>query len=189
MDNLKFKQLIEDERRMYLGDDKRTEKLYKQNRHKRYYIWKYLYYFRCCQYYAALRKDKTSGRLSRKIAKYKYRYYNKKKNIYSYKSGVEIGLGCTIGANCDIWHSGVVINGDVGENCIFHGNNIIGNKGKGFENSKPNLGDNVDIGAGAIIIGDVNIANNSVIGAGAVVTKSFEENGSIIVGVPGKKIK
>ena len=81
-----------------------------------------------------------------------------------------------------------MINGNVGDNCTFHGNNIIGNKGKGKENLNPTLGDNVDVGANAVIIGDVQIADNCVIGAGAVVTKSFVEPGSIIVGVPARKI-
>lgn len=187
MNNIEFKQLLSDEKKLYLDNDKSAKQM-KKSKHKRYYIWKYLYYFRLCQFYISTRTDKNTGRLEKKIAKYKYRYYNKKRNKYSYKSGVEIGIGCSIGKNCDIWHSGVVINADTGDNCVFHGNNVLGNKGKGKESLNPKLGNNVDVGAGAIIIGDVNIANNSVIGAGAVVTKSFEENGSIIVGVPGKKI-
>ena len=66
---------------------------------------------------------------------------------------------------------------------------IIGNKGKGHEAESPILEDKVDVGAGAIIIGNLRIVDGCVIGAGAVVTKSFEEKDSVIVGVPGKKIK
>ncbi len=183
-----FSRLIEDEKRLYLGEDKNKIKQMKKCRHKRYYIWRYLYFFRCCQYYKAVRQDKSSGRLTRRIAKLKFKYYNKKKNIYSYKSGVEIGIDSKLGKNCDIWHSGVVINGDVGDNCTFHGNNTIGNKGKGSESLCPVIENGVDIGVGAIVIGDVKIADDCVIGAGSVVTKSFEKQGSIIVGVPGKAI-
>ena len=65
---------------------------------------------------------------------------------------------------------------------------LLKNKGfAGFES--PNyvaLG--LGFGANAVIIGDVIIADNCVIGAGAVVTKSFTEPGSVIVGVPGRKI-
>lgn len=50
------------------------------------------------------------------------------------------------------------------------------------------INDNVWIGANAIILPGVTIASNSIIGAGAVVTKSFLEDGSIIVGNPAKKI-
>ena len=82
----------------------------------------------------------------------------------------------------------MVINGNVGDNCVFHGNNTIGNKGVHGSDRRPVIGDNVDIGVGAIVIGDIDIADNSIIGAGSVVTKSFTDENSIIVGVPGKKI-
>lgn len=180
--------IIESERILYLTNNPAKQADMKKRLHKRYLIWKYLYCFRSWQFYRDLRSDKSASSLARKIAKLKSHYYEKKKNILSYKSGVEIGVQCKIGQNCDIWHSGVVINGDVGDDCTFHGNNIIGNKGKGKEKQSPKIGNGVDIGANAVIIGDVTIADNCIIGAGAVVTKSFPEPGSIIVGVPGKKI-
>lgn len=185
MDKEQFRSLLKEERELYLGTDEKKAKQMKKSRHKRYIIWRYMYYFRCSVYWNEVR---TSGnnRLERMIAKRKARYFIKKKNIYSSLSGVEIGIESRIGRMCDIWHSGVVINGTIGENCTFHGNNIIGNKGKGHESEKPVLGSGVDVGAGAAIIGDVYIADDSIIGAGAVVTKSFSETGSIIVGVPGR---
>ena len=176
------------EKILYLTNNQIKQKDMKKRLHKRFLIWKYLYCFRSWQFYRDLRSDKTASSLSRKVAKFKSHYYEKKKNIFSYKAGVEIGAQCKIGINCDIWHSGVVINGDVGDNCTFHGNNIIGNKGKGKDNQNPKIGNGVDIGANAVIIGDVTIADDCVIGAGAVVTKSFTEPGSVIVGVPGRKI-
>lgn len=188
MDNIEFKRIIDDERVLYLTNNQKIAKQIKKTKNKRYYIWKYLYYFRNYQFWIETRYSKNIRKIVRKIAKYKIKYYNRLRNIYSYKSGVEIWFECKIGKNCDIWHSGVVINADIGDNCIFHGNNILGNKGVGKENLSPKIGNNVDIGAGAVIIGDVRIADDSVIGAGAVVTKSFEEPGSVIVGVPGKKI-
>ncbi len=188
MNSKEFNMIVYEEKRLYLGDNPQKTKQMKKSRHKRYYIWEYLYYFRCCQYYRDVRQDNNSGRFERKLAKYRFRYYEKKKNIYSYKSGVEIGLDSRIGKNCDIWHSGVVINGNIGDNCVFHGNNTVGNKGIGNDSLRPNLGNNVDLGVGAIVIGGLDIADNCIIGAGAVVTKSFEKQGSIIIGVPGKII-
>ena len=188
MDYTDFQRIVDEEKSLYLSNKPSKQKDMKKRLHKRFLIWKYLYYFRSWQFYRDLRLDKTASSLSRKVAKLKSHYYEKKKNIFSYKSGVEIGAQCKIGKNCDIWHSGVVINGDVGDNCTFHGNNIIGNKGKGKETQNPKIGNGVDIGANAVIIGDVIIADNCVIGAGAVVTKSFTEPGSVIVGVPGRKI-
>lgn len=180
--------LISKEKKLYLGDAPSKVKQRKRSKHKRYYIFMYLYYFRLCQFYHDIRFNKKASRFQRSIAKYKFKYYDRKKNIFSYKSGVEIGLNSSIGQCCDIYHSGVVINGKIGDNCVFHGNNTVGNKGIGMEQSTPVIGDNVDVGVGAVIIGDVYIANNSVVGAGAVVTRRFTEEKSIIVGVPGKQM-
>ena len=188
MDYTDFQRIVNKEKSLYLSNKPAKQKDMKKRLHKRFLIWKNLYYFRSWQFYRDLRSDKSASGLSRRVAKIKSRYYEKKKNIFSYRSGVEIGAQCQIGKNCDIWHSGVVINGDVGDNCTFHGNNIIGNKGKGKETQNPKIGNGVDIGANAVIIGDVTIADNCIIGAGAVVTKSFPEPGSIIVGVPGRKM-
>ncbi len=110
-----------------------------------------------------------------------------KKNNLSFKLGVEINpFHC--GKGVRICHPNVVINGYAGDNCIFHGNNIIGNKKTGAKSDIPKIGNNVDIGTGAIIIGNVVIADKCVIGAGAVVTKSFTTPGTVIAGVPAKEI-
>jgi serine O-acetyltransferase len=47
----------------------------------------------------------------------------------------------------------------------------------------------VDIGVGAMVIGNITIADDCVIGAGAVVTKSCLEPGTILVGVPAVPLK
>lgn len=52
----------------------------------------------------------------------------------------------------------------------------------------PRIGDNVYIGPGAKIYGPIKIGHNCVIGANSVVTKSFEECGLTIAGVPAKII-
>ena len=137
MNRADLNRLIKDEEDLYLGTVSSKKQDMKKRLHKRYLIWQYMYYFRCWQFYRDQRSDKSVGRLARKLAKFKSRYYEKKKNIYSYRAGVEIGVNSQIGKNCDIWHSGVVINGNVGDNCTFHGNNIIGNKGKGKESLNP----------------------------------------------------
>ena len=95
----------------------------------------------------------------------------------------------SIGKGVKLCHPNVIINGFVGENCTFHGNNVLGNKATGEKNKVPRIGNNVDVGIGAMIIGDIEIADNCVIGAGAVVTKSFTVPGSIIAGVPARLVK
>ena len=102
--------------------------------------------------------------------------------------GIEIYPNC-FGKGLEIWHAGgIVVNHEVrvGENCILHGGNCIGNKGS--INVTPVLGDNVDIGYGASIIGDVYIADNTIIGTNAVVVKSVNEPGKTVVGVPAHEI-
>lgn len=83
---------------------------------------------------------------------------------------------------------GIVINGGstIGNGCIIRQQVTIGNKGNGDEKC-PRIGENVNIGAGAKIIGNIYIGDNSVIGANAVVTKSFPKD-SVLVGVPAKNI-
>ena len=135
------------------------------------------------------RSEPDLSPVKRRLSVMLSRRYERLKNRWSSMAGVEIGGQCKIGGGIDIWHSGVVINGDIGKNCVFHGNNVIGNKGIGNEDEYPVLGDRVDVGAGAVIIGKVFIADDCKIGAGAVVTKSFTEPGSVLAGVPAKKIK
>ena len=89
-----------------------------------------------------------------------------------------------------IHHTGnIVVNGfaRIGEMCQLHGDNCIGNNG--ITLAAPRIGNRVDIGVGAKIIGNIEIADDIVIGAGAVVNKSFKEPGITIGGVPARELK
>lgn len=55
-------------------------------------------------------------------------------------------------------------------------------------NKKIKLGNNIQIGAGAIVLGGVTIGNNVIVGAGAVVTKDIQDN-CIVVGNPAKVLR
>lgn len=102
----------------------------------------------------------------------------------------EIKASHTVSNDLILYHPyGIVINPSsvIKENVIIRQQVTIGNKGIGNEQGCPVIGKNVEIGAGAKIIGSISIGDNSKIGANAVVTKSFPKN-SIIVGVPGKNI-
>jgi serine O-acetyltransferase len=104
-------------------------------------------------------------------------------------------LGFTIptnvfGPGLNIAHRGtIVVNGftKVGANCRIHACVNIGTKA-GYRDVAPTIGDNVYIGPGVKIFGDVKIANGVAIGANAVVNKSFEEEHVTIAGVPAKKL-
>jgi serine O-acetyltransferase len=98
-----------------------------------------------------------------------------------------IGRGADFGPGFVILHSiGIVINSQVrgGESVVLeHGVTIGAEKG-----GTPILGDNVFVGAGAKIIGDVRIGSDVKIGANAVVTKDLPD-GATAVGIPARVIK
>ena len=82
---------------------------------------------------------------------------------------------------------GVVIGetAEIGDDCmIYHGVTLGGVSLKQVKRH-PTLGDRVTVGAGAKILGPVEIGDDSSVGANAVVVKSAPAN-SIIVGIPGQ---
>lgn len=125
------------------------------------------------------------------IEKLKYLYYIRKRNILGARLGLEIGTE-NIAPGLLVYHyaGGCVVNGGsvIGSNCHLHGNNCIGNAGP-HDLRCPIIDDNVMVGVGAKIIGNVNIADGIKIAAGAVVVHSFDEPNITIAGVPAKKVK
>lgn len=182
MKHCEVKQLIEEERKIYVPTQFRFMKWSHQ---KRYLIWKTLACFRMAQFWKSELQNEKSGVSRRLFAKAAYRHYFRMRNIYSEKSGVEIANHSILGRRLNIWHGGVVISGRLGDDCVIHGNNVIGNKGNG-ETGIPVLGNGVDMGAGAVVIGDIKIADRCRIGANAVVNRSFEESDCLIVGIPAR---
>jgi serine O-acetyltransferase len=94
------------------------------------------------------------------------------------------------GPGLSISHPGtIVVNGNtrVGANCRIHVCTVIGTKA-GYGDVTPKIGNNVYIGPGAKIFGDIEIADGIAIGANSVVNKSFTEPNIGIAGVPAKKI-
>ena len=177
-----LKDIIEYEKKIYLGSSLKARI---KDRFVKYRLWS-IY-----QYIKALRKAEYYYNNKSKNVYFEIRYLfaERKKNRIGNKLGIEI-CNNSVDQGLFICHSGsIVINGEarIGKDCILHGDNCIGNDGSNSE--APIIGDNVDIGVGAKIIGDVKIANDTVIGAGAVVVKSFEIPGSVIVGVPAKRVK
>lgn len=126
----------------------------------------------------------------------KYKHYKEVNNkimklIYSYKanhisSKYNLELYGSFSKNLRIWHGNIIINGKakLGKNVQLHGNNCIGEK----NGMVPVIGDNVEIGYGAVIIGDVKIEDDCIIGANSIITKSIPK-GSIVAGNPAKFIK
>lgn len=99
--------------------------------------------------------------------------------------GIELPALTQIGPGLRIYHGvGLVIHRGVriGDNCVLRQAVTIGNKGETAEEGDlPIIGNNVEFGAGAMVIGNVSIGDNVIIGAGAVVTKDVPAN-SVVIG-------
>ena len=115
-----------------------------------------------------------------------YLYHRLRQKKYAYKLGWTVPIN-TCGAGLLIVHPGTVIINDkakIGANARIHACVNIGASNGGA----PIIGDNVYIGPGAKIFGDIKLGNNVTIGANAVVNKSFDEDGLTLVGIPAKQI-
>ena len=104
-------------------------------------------------------------------------------------TGIELPCEVPVGRNFRIDHFGdIIISGyaSFGDNCIIRNGVTIGLKNI-TEKAAPSFGNNVNIGAGAKILGNITIGNNVDIGANAVVLTPVPDN-SIAVGIPAKII-
>lgn len=141
--------------------------------------WKYVKALRYLEYY-------YNNRHKNPVYAFMNLIYARKFNRLGYKLGIELNRG-VFDEGLMIYHtSGIVVNGDakVGKNCMLHGANVIGNMGTDLK--APVIGNNVRLGAGAKVLGDVYIADNVQIGAGAIVLHSCYEKGALLVGIPAR---
>lgn len=102
--------------------------------------------------------------------------------------GISMPRSCEIGGGLIIFHYGAIALNPlvkIGTNCTLRQGVTIGNRKTNED--VPIIGNNVDIGAGAVIIGGIKIGNNVSIGANAVVLTDVPDN-SIAVGNPARII-
>lgn len=121
------------------------------------------------------------------------RLFVKVLNFAFIKMGLNTDIPATvlIGDNVNFQHPfGIVIHPRVviGENAVIRQQVTIGGKSVGRTELIPKIGNNVEIGAGAKIIGDISIGNNVVIGANSVVVKDVPDD-DVVAGVPAKSVK
>ena len=103
-------------------------------------------------------------------------------------TGIEIHPGARIGRGLFIDHGNGVVIGEtaiIGDNVLLYQGVTLGGTGKEKGKRHPSIGNNVVIGAGAKVLGNISAGDNSYIGANAVVVKDVPPN-STIVGVPGR---
>lgn len=135
-----------------------------------------------------------------------YIYYKISKFFYSKKlytlsrivtnhskkvTGIELHPGASIGKNFFIDHGLDVVIGEttvIGDNVTLFQGVTLGGTGKNKAKRHPTLKNNIIVGSGAKILGNITIGNNVKIGANAVVLKDIPDN-CTVVGIPGKIVK
>lgn len=103
-------------------------------------------------------------------------------------TGIEIHPAAKIGRGVVIDHGmGVVIGetSEVGDGVLIYQGVTLGGLSRNKGKRHPTIGDNVTIGAGAVVLGPITVGAGSVVGAGAVVLKPVPA-GCTVVGVPGR---
>lgn len=147
--------------------------LYAYKRHKgieRNDIYSFLYFLIFCPEY----RNIFYFRLPKFVRCLLY-YCPPRATLHIYTKSSNVGGGLYVGHG---W--GTVINAKmIGKNCVVGQNVTIGSRNL----KEPVLGDNVDVYANAIVLGDITIGDNTKIGAGAVVVKNVPSN---CVVVPAK---
>ena len=112
-------------------------------------------------------------------------------NISRFFTGIEIHPKARIGRRFFIDHGmGVVIGATtiIGDDVLLYQGVTLGGTGNEHGKRHPTLGDNIVVGSGAKVLGNIEIGSNSRIGAGSVVVDSVPEN-STVVGIPGRIVR
>lgn len=146
------------------------------------YIWEFQKRLRKVEYYKNCKSNNLIGKVF-------YNYHKLKLRKQSLRLGFSIPEN-VFGPGLSIVHYGTIVinsNAKIGKNCRIHACTNIG--ASGGKPEAPQIGDNVYIGPGAKIYGNINLANNIAISANAVVNKSFEEDGVLLAGNPAERIK
>lgn len=105
-------------------------------------------------------------------------------------TGIEIHPGATIGQGVFIDHGMGVVIGEtaiIGDYALIYQGVTLGGTGKECGKRHPTLGENVVVGAGAKVLGNIQLGNNVRIGAGSVVLRDVPSD-CTVVGIPGRII-
>ena len=172
-----LKEYLAFERSLYFGDGWAALFQARLLGSKTYRIWKFIRTLRHAEYH------KNCGGLRHHIA---FAWYHRRKYSLGIRLGFEIPENC-FGKGLMIYHiAPIVVNEDarIGEDCRITGNCCIANTGA--QTPSPVLGSRVTLGWGCSVIGNIRVADGVIVGAGCVVTKSVEQKGAHVAGVPGR---
>ena len=112
-------------------------------------------------------------------------------NFSRFMTGIEIHPNARIGRRFFIDHGMGVVIGEtaiIGDDVLLYQGVTLGGTGNEHGKRHPTLGNNVVVGSGAKVLGNIEIGSNCRIGAGSVVIDSVPEN-STVVGVPGRIVR
>ena len=107
-----------------------------------------------------------------------------------FKTGIEIHPGAKIGNRLFMDHGMGIVIGEtavIGDNCTIYHGVTLGGTGKDKAKRHPTLKDNVMVGCGSTVLGNITIGDNVKIGANSVVLHNVKEN-CTAVGIPAKII-
>lgn len=104
--------------------------------------------------------------------------------------GIELPYTTYVGRRVKLEHFGgmVLVAYKIGDDVIIRQNTTFGVVSNKSETGRPTIGDRVDIGAGAVLIGNIIVNDDAKVGANAVVLTDVEA-GCLAVGVPARVIK
>lgn len=111
--------------------------------------------------------------------------------ISRFLTGIEIHPGATIGKRLFMDHGMGIVIGEtaiIGDNCTIYHGVTLGGTGKERKKRHPTLKNNVVVGCGSKILGNITLGNNVKVGANAVVLKDVPDN-KVVVGVPAKIVE
>lgn len=109
-------------------------------------------------------------------------------HLARFLTGIEIHPGATIGQGVFIDHGMGVVIGEtaiVGDYCLIYQGVTLGGTGKESGKRHPTIGSHVVVGAGAKVLGNLQIGDNVRIGAGSVVLRDVPSD-CTVVGLPGR---
>ncbi len=137
---------------------------------------KYMFWFRKTNYHY------MHGNIIR------FRLYQFVLKHYQWKYGCEISYKANIGGGVRITHPfGIVVFAkSIGQNAWLHSGCVIGQAHNG-KSDVPTIGNNVSFGTGCKVLGSITVGDNVIIGANAVVIKDVPSN-SVVAGIPAKVI-
>ena len=98
-------------------------------------------------------------------------------------TGIEIHTKKKIGRRLFIDHGMGIVIGEtatIGDDCTIYHNSTLGGTGKDKNKRHPDIGNNVMVGAGAKVLGPIQIGNNVKIGANSTVLKNIPDNVTVV---------